>query len=94
MLGSIDTSATERQVPFIVGDLVFARDTLINDGGIPDVPPEAVLAGARTRGVVVRVGHVEADPAQTLYVVCFEDENGVLGSPVGCLPEELTQESA
>jgi len=94
MLGSIDTLATERPLPFIVGDLVFARDTLMNDGGVPDMPPEAVLAAARTRGVVVRVGHLEAVPTQTLYVVCFEDENGVLGPPVGCLPEELTQEPA
>jgi nitrogen fixation protein NifZ len=42
----------------------------------------------------VRVGHLEADTAQTLYVVCFEDENGVLGPQIGCLPEELTQEPA
>lgn len=94
MLAAPETPATERPVPFIVGDLVFARETLTNDGGIPDVPAEAVLAVARTRGVVVRVGHVEAEPSQTLYVVCFEDEDGVLGPPVGCLPEELTQEPA
>ena len=94
MLGSIDIPATERPLPFIVGDMVFARDTLKNDGGVPDMPPDAILATARTRGVVVRVGHVEAEPTQTLYVVCFEDESGVLGPPVGCLPEELTQEPA
>jgi len=94
MLGRLEIPASERPVPFIVGDLVFARETLSNDGGIPDVPPDAVLAAARTRGVVVRVGHVEAEPSQTLYVVRFEDEDGVLGPPVGCLPEELTQEPA
>jgi len=88
------TDAPARQFPFIVGDLVFARDALKNDGGVPDVAPEAVLAQARTRGVVVRVGHLEAEPTQTLYVVRFEDENGVLGPPVGCLPEELTQDCA
>jgi len=80
---------------FIVGDMVFARETLMNDdGGVPDAAPGAVLAAARTRGVVVRVGHLEAEPRQTLYVVRFEDDAGVLGPPVGCLPEELTQEGA
>ena len=83
---------TQPQFRFIVGDLVYARDALLNDGGVPDVAPQALLASARTRGVVVRVGHLEAEPTQTLYVVRFEDEGGVLGPPVGCLPEELTQE--
>jgi nitrogen fixation protein NifZ len=79
---------------FIVGDMVFARETLLNDdGGVPDVALGAVLASAHTRGVIVRVGHLEADPRQTLYVVRFEDHEGVLGPPVGCLPEELTQEA-
>ena len=94
MLGSLETPATERPIPFIVGDLVFARATLLNDGGVPNVPADAVLAAAQARGVVVRVGHVQAQPTQMLYVVCFENENGVLGPPVGCLPEELTQEPA
>ena len=92
MLAASETTGKERAIPFIVGDLVFARDTLTNDGGVPDVPQEAVLAAARARGVVVRVGHLEAEPTQILYVVCFEDAAGVLGPPVGCLPEELTQE--
>jgi len=81
-------------VPFIVGDMVFARETLVNDGGVPDAAPDAVLAQARARGVVVGVGHVEAEPSQTLYAVRFEDEAGVLGPLVGCLPEELTQDGA
>lgn len=94
MLSTSSTPAQQPQFRFIVGDMVFAREALRNDGGLPDVAPEAVLAEAQTRGVVVRVGHVEAEPTQTLYLVRFEDESGVLGPPVGCLPEELTQDSA
>jgi nitrogen fixation protein NifZ len=71
--------------------MVFARQPLHNDGGVPEVEPYALLAAAGARGVVVRVGQVEADPRQTLYVVRFEGEGGVLGPPVGCLPEELTE---
>jgi nitrogen fixation protein NifZ len=73
--------------------MVFARVALHNDGGVPEAEAEALLATAGTRGVVVRVGHVEAEPRQTLYVVRFEGADGVLGPPVGCLPEELTQEA-
>jgi nitrogen fixation protein NifZ len=39
--------------------------------------------------VLLNVGHVEAEPEQTLYLVRFEDADGNLGPPVGCLPEEL-----
>lgn len=92
MLSSVIPSG-QPQFRFIVGDMVFARDALKNDGGVPNAEPEALLAAARTRGVVVRVGHLEAEPRQTLYVVRFEDEQGVLGPPVGCLPEELTQDA-
>ncbi|HET7542572.1 MAG TPA: nitrogen fixation protein NifZ [Polyangiaceae bacterium] len=80
-------------VRYIVGDMVFAREALHNDGGIPDAEAQALLAPSGTRGVVVRVGHVEADPRQTLYLVAFEGADGELGPPIGCLPEELTQES-
>ena len=75
-----------------IGDLVYATGEIVNDGGIPGVAPDALLAGAGTRGVVVNWGHVEAQPEQEIYLVRFEDEAGNLGPPVGCLPEELTQE--
>ncbi len=91
---SLDVSPPEPRFRFIVGDLVFARTELHNDGGVPDLQPDALLAAPGTPGVVVRVGHLEADARQTLYVVRFEDAAGVLGPPVGCLPEELTQQGS
>lgn len=77
---------------FEIGDIVFSRQVLINDGGIPDVAPDAVLATPGTRGVVVNYGHVEADLDQEISLVRFESAIGDLGPPVGCLPEELTQD--
>jgi nitrogen fixation protein NifZ len=44
---------------------------------------------------VVNHGHVQVDPDQVIYLVRFEGESGALadlGPPVGCLPEELTQD--
>lgn len=75
-----------------IGEIVFSREVLVNDGGIPDVAPDAVLATPGRRGVVVNHGHVEADLDQEIYLVRFEAANGDLGPPVGCLPEELTQD--
>lgn len=80
-----------------IGELVFSRELLLNDGGIPDVAADAVLATPGRRGVVVNHGHVEADPDQEIYLVRFEGEGGGLadlGPPVGCLPGELTQDEA
>ena len=61
-------------------------------------PPRKPAARRRTlpgrRGVVVNFGHVEADLEQEIYLVRFEDAGGTLGPPVGCLPEELTQDEA
>jgi len=74
---------------FIVGDCVYAREAIQNDGGVPDLASDALLAAPGTRGVVVQVGHTEAEPQQTLYAVRFEDAAGSLGPVVGCLPEEL-----
>ncbi|MGK3993547.1 nitrogen fixation protein NifZ [Sorangium sp. So ce1024] len=77
---------------FQLGDLVFSRYDLFNDGGIPDAAPGALLAAAGTRGVVVKTGHVEAQPEIAIYLVRFEGADKELGPPVGCLAEELTQE--
>jgi nitrogen fixation protein NifZ len=78
-----------------IGDIVFSRELLVNDGGIPDLAADAVLAVPGRRGVVVNHGHVEADLEQAIYLVRFEGAAGALddlGPPVGCLPEELTQD--
>jgi nitrogen fixation protein NifZ len=77
-----------------VGDLVFARTDIRNDGGVPDVEERGLLAGAGTRGVVVRAGSAQARPELRIYLVRFEGLDQVLGPPVGCLDEELTQDEA
>jgi nitrogen fixation protein NifZ len=83
-----------------IGEIVFSRELMINDGGIPDIAEDAILATPGRRGVVVNAGHVELDPRQAIYLVRFESEGGALGTrgalgpPVGCLPEELTQDEA
>jgi nitrogen fixation protein NifZ len=77
-----------------MGDLVFARLDLHNDGGVPEVDTHALLAAAGTRGVVVRTGSVQARPELRIYIVRFEGPDKVLGPPVGCLEEELTQDQA
>lgn len=77
-----------------IGEIVFSRELLVNDGGIPGLADDAVLAGPGGRGVVVNHGHVQVDPDQAIYLVRFEGEGGELGPPVGCLPEELTQDEA
>jgi len=75
-----------------MGEIVFCTEDIINDGFIPDVAPDALLAAAGTRGVVVRIGFTEANEDVAIYLVRFEGENQVLGPPVGCLVEELTQD--
>lgn len=72
-----------------IGDMVYADATIVNDGGIPELAEDAVLAEPGTRGVIVNTGYVEEQPEQLIYLVRFEDANGDLGPPTGCLPEEL-----
>jgi nitrogen fixation protein NifZ len=69
--------------------MVFATVRIENDGGIPDIPADAVLAEPGTRGVLVNIGHLEDDPAVEILLVRFEDQDGYVGPPVGCQPEEL-----
>lgn len=83
-----------------MGDMVLAAQELFNDeldengaSLLPGIEPNALLAAMGTRGVIVNVGHVAADPAQEIYLVRFEmGEDKLLGPPVGCVSEELTQE--
>jgi nitrogen fixation protein NifZ len=81
-----------------LGDLVFAVNDLHNDpldetgeSAIPGVAADELLAAAGTRGVVVNVGHAEADPTQDIYLVRFETgPDGTLAEPIGCLAEEIS----
>ena len=77
-----------------VGDMVFSRTDIHNDGSVPDVEERALLAAARTRGVVVRAGSVEHRPEVRVYLVRFEGADKVLGPPVGCFDSELTQDES
>lgn len=78
-----------------IGDLVFAVEDIVNDGGIPDVGEEAVIAAAGSRGVVVDCGFAALDVKRAVYLVRFEEgPEAMLGKPVACLPEELTQVQA
>ena len=78
--------------------MVFAARDLFNEpieetgeSGIPGLAPGTLLAVAGTRGVVVNVGHTEAEPRQGIYLVRFESgADGTLAEPVGCLIEELS----
>lgn len=76
------------------GDMVYAATALYNDGGIPGAPERALLAAPGTRGVLINVGHPQEQPGSAIYLVRFEGEGRVLGPPVGCLPEELTDDPA
>lgn len=74
------------------GDMVFAAIEIRNDGSVPELPAEALLAQPGSRGVLLNTGHLEENPDAVLYLVRFEDENHELGPPVGCWPEELSAE--
>ena len=81
-------------IQYDIGDLVYAAEDILNDGGMPGIDDEGLIAPAGSRGVVVQYGHAELDPAQEIYLVRFETgPDGLLGQPVGCLPEELTQDA-
>ncbi|MDO9597774.1 MAG: nitrogen fixation protein NifZ [Azoarcus sp.] len=73
------------------GEVVYAADAIYNDGSLPEVEEGALLAAPGTRGVVVKTGHVEAAPEVEIFVVRFEGPDAVLGPPVGCFADELTQ---
>ncbi len=74
------------------GDLVYAANAIYNDGGIPELPDDALIAASGTRGVIIETGHLEEQPEQVLYLVRFEGPDLNLGPPTGVWPEELTVE--
>lgn len=71
------------------GDAIYAAVTIANDGSVPDAAEDEVFAKPGTLGMLINTGHLEEDPNQMLYLVSFENEDGELGPPVTCLPEEL-----
>ncbi|PKO33725.1 MAG: nitrogen fixation protein NifZ [Betaproteobacteria bacterium HGW-Betaproteobacteria-7] len=80
-------------IQYEIGDMVYAAEDILNDGGMPGIDEEeGLIAPAGMRGVVIQQGVAEMDKTQEIYLVQFENgPDGGLGLPVGCLPEELTQ---
>ena len=76
-----------------IGDVVYAANTIIDDGSIPDGAEGEILAEAGTRGVITMIGHVEEEPSRSVFLVRFEDKNRNLGNPVGCWVEDLAVEA-
>jgi nitrogen fixation protein NifZ len=72
------------------GDTVYAASHIFNDGGIPQLPIDALLAAPGTRGMIVERGHLEDAPSRQVFLVRFEDPQMNLGPPTGCWPEELS----
>ncbi len=79
---------------YAIGDLVYAAEDIYNDGGMPGIEDEdGLITPTGARGVVVNCGVAEMNESQEIYLVRFESgPDAVLGDPVGCLPEELTQQ--
>lgn len=74
------------------GDVVYAAHPIHNDGSIPGVAEDLLLADQGTRGVVVNVGHVEFNEDSIVFLVRFEagKESAELGPAVGCWPDDLS----
>jgi nitrogen fixation protein NifZ len=75
-----------------IGDVVYAANTITDDGSIPGGIEGAILAEAGTRGVITLIGHVEEEPNRSVFLVRFEDKDINLGNPVGCWVEDLAME--
>lgn len=71
------------------GDTIFAREQIINDGTVPELEENAVIAEPGARGVIVNIGHFEDVPKLELLLVRFENEDKSLGPAIGCWPYEL-----
>lgn len=74
------------------GDVVYAGRDIRNDGSVPVVEPDALIAPAGTRGVILKTGYLEEQPDRTVFLVRFEDADLNLGPPVGCWEEDLRWE--
>ena len=74
------------------GDVVYAALAFYNDGSLPELAEDTMLAPEGARGVIVRKGHLEEQPNRTVFLVRFEDSEKNLGPPIGCWSEELRAE--
>lgn len=71
------------------GDIVFAAKTIKNDGSVPSMAENELIAEVGTRGVIINTGHLEENPDRELMLVRFELDNNELGPPVGVWFDEL-----
>lgn len=74
------------------GDMVFATTDIHNDGSVPELSENVQFATRGTRGVLINTGHIEDQPNKILFLVRFEDDYNELGPPVGCWPDELSED--
>ena len=77
-----------------IGDVVYAKQTIVDDGSMPNGVEGEILAEAGTRGVITMIGYVEEEPKRSVFLVRFEDEDMNLGKPIGCWVEDLAIEPA
>jgi len=73
------------------GDVLYAAVELVNDGSIPGVAENQLLAKPGDMGMLVNAGHLEEEPSQELLLVGFHLTDGQLVM-VTCLPEEVSPE--
>ena len=74
----------------VPGDTVYAARDLLNDGSVPELAENEIIAKMGTRGVLINIGHLEEQPNVALYLVRFETEALNLGPPIGCWEEEIS----
>ncbi len=70
------------------GDIVYAATNIFNDGTVPGVSDEAILASESQRGVIINTGYMADSPKNVVILVRFETDSE-LGPAVACSPEEL-----
>lgn len=76
------------------GDVVYAASHIYNDGSIPEIPIDTLLASPGTRGVLIETGHLEENPERKVFLVRFEDTDLNLGPATGCWEEELSTDQS
>lgn len=77
---------------FEPGNLIFAAKDIVNDGSVPQMEENQLLAKAGQRGVIVNTGYLEEQPNRYLVLVQFENNGSLadLGPAVACWPDELS----
>lgn len=72
------------------GDMIYAAKAIFNDGSLPNLSNDSLIAQVGTRGVLINTGHLEENPNIEVYLVRFDTENKALSEPIGCWADELS----